>query len=110
MSNNRGMKRWLPFSNLVEQQTFIDKMLYEKYKIDRPRVSIEQARKIDRLLKEYSSTSLTFKLYMDGYLYTYKGKIVKLDKNKKIVYFDDFFIPLINIIDIEDPDPFSDIC
>ena len=110
MEKSRGMKRWLPFQSLVEQETYIDKMLYEKNKIPRPLVSVEQARKIDKILKEYSDTTLNFKIYIDGYLYTYKGKIMALDKNKKIVYFDDFFIGVRDIIDIDDPDPFSEIC
>ena len=108
---DRGMKRWLPFQSLVEHGSYLDQMMYEKYKIDKPQVSIEQARKIDRLLKEYDGTSsLTFKIYLDGYLYTYKGKILKLDKNRKVIYFDDFYIPINNILDIEDPSPFNDIC
>lgn len=108
---NRGMKKWLPFQSLTEQSTYLDKMLYEKYKIDKPQVSIEQARKIDRILKEYDgSSSLTMKIFMDGYLYNYTGKIYKIDKNKKIIYFYDFFIPVKNILDIEDPSPFNDIC
>ena len=48
---DRGMKRWLPFSALIEQQVYLDKMIYEKYKVEKPRVSTEQARKIDRILK-----------------------------------------------------------
>lgn len=107
---DRGMKKWLPFASLVEQQDYLDKMLYEKYKVSRPLVSVEQARKIDYILKYYPDSVLSFKLYIDGYLYTYKGKILKLDKNKKIVYFDDFFLPIKDIIDIENPNPFSDIC
>ena len=107
---DRGMKKRLPFSSLVEQQEYLNKMLYEKNKIARPLVSIERARKIDNILKLYPSTTLNFKLYIDGYLYTYLGKILRIDKNKKIVYFDEFFLPIRDIIDIEDPDPFSEVC
>ena len=28
--SDRGMKKWLPFSSLVEQSTYLDKMIYEK--------------------------------------------------------------------------------
>ena len=107
---DRGMKKWLPFASLVEQQEYLDKMLYEKHKVTRPLISVEQARKIDTILKCYPNTTLHFKLYIDGYLYAYQGKIYKIDKNKKIVYFDEFFIPIRNIIDIEDPNPFDEIC
>ena len=107
---DRGMKKWLPFASLVEQQEYLNKMLYEKNKIARPLVSIERARKIDTILKLYPNTTLNFELYIDGYLYTYVGKILKIDKNKKLVYFDEFFLPIRDIIDIESPNPFADIC
>ena len=105
------MKKRLPFQSLVEQGSYLDQMIYEKYKAPKPQVSIEQARKIDRILKEYDGTSsLNFKLYIDGYVYNFSGKIYKIDANKKTIYFDDFFLPIKNIIDIEDPQPFLDIC
>lgn len=107
---DRGMKKRLPFASLVEQQEYLNKMLYEKNKIARPLVSIERARKIDTILKLYPNTTLNFELYIDGYLYTYVGKILKIDKNKKLVYFDEFFLPIRDIIDIENPNPFADIC
>lgn len=107
---DRGMKKWLPFASLVEQQEYLNKMLYEKNKTARPLVSIERARKIDTILKMYPNTTLNFELYIDGYLYTYVGKILKIDKNKKLVYFDEFFLPIRDIIDIENPNPFADIC
>lgn len=107
--SDRGMKKWLPFSSLVEQSTYLDKMIYEKYKVDKPRVSTEQARKIDRILKEYDGSSLIMKIYVDGYLYTYNGKIEKIDVSKKLIFLQDIYIPIKNIIDIDDPNPFSDV-
>lgn len=107
--SERGMKKRLPFSSLVEQGSYLDKMMYEKFKVDKPRISVEQARKIDRLLKEYDGSSLKMKIYVDGYLYNYEGKIEKIDVSKKIIFLEDIYIPIKNIIDIEDPDPFCDI-
>lgn len=106
---DRGMKKWLPFSSLVEQGSFLDRMIYEKNKIDKPRVSVEQARKIDRLLKEYDGSKIEMKIYVDGYLYKYYGKIEKIDVSKKQIFLEDIHIPIKNIIDIEDPNPFADI-
>lgn len=106
---DRGMKKWLPFSSLVEQGSFLDKMIYEKNKIEKPRVSVEQARKIDRLLKEYDGSNIEMKIYVDGYLYKYYGKIEKIDVSRKQIYLEDIHIPIKNIIDIEDPNPFGDI-
>lgn len=107
--SDRGMKKWLPFSSLVEQASYLDKMLYEKYKVEKPRISVEQARKIDRILKEYDGSILNMKIYVDGYLYTYEGIIEKIDVSKKLIFLKDIYLPIKNIIDIEDPDPFGDI-
>ena len=107
---DRGMKKWLPFQSLIEQEKYLDKMLYEKYKIEKPQISVEQARKINRILSTYTGDTLTMKIYIDGYLYIYSGKIEKIDKSKKILIFEDFYIPIKNVIDIEESAPFLEIC
>ncbi len=99
----------MPFSSLVEQGSFLDKMIYEKNKISKPQVSIEQSRKIDRILREYHNETLSMTIYIDGYLYTYDGKIKKIDVSSKQIFLEDIYVPIKNIIDIEDPDPFYDV-
>ncbi len=107
----RGMKKWLPFSSLVEQGKILERMIYDKYKIDKPLVFNEHTRKIDKILKEYDyKTPLNILIYYDGYLYRLKDKIVSIDINKKIVYFTSFYLPLKNIIDIDNEDLFNSIC
>ena len=106
----RGMKKYLPFSSLTEQSVFLDRMIYEKNKMEKPRISTEQAKKIDFILRNHLNEKLTIKFYLEGYCYFYEGKITYLDKNKKIIYIEDYEIPLKNIIDIESPDIFEEIC
>lgn len=111
LMSDRGMKKWLPFSSLVEQGETLKKMLYEKNKISKPLVSIERARKIDTLLKDYNYLdTLHLTIFFDGYLYEVNKKIVRIDLNKKIIVFDNYFIKINDIIDIEANDPFFDIC
>ena len=111
MSNERGMKKYLPFSSLIEQSDELEKMLYEKHKISKPLISNENATKIDRILRTYNPNELyRFKLYFDGYIYSYFGKIKKIDNYKKVIYFKDFYLPIKNIIDIEDNDYLFDVC
>lgn len=107
---NDGMKRWLPFASLVEQNEFLEKMIYEKNKIKKPKISVEQARKIDNILHEYKDIPLNFKIYFDGYLYTFRAQIQKIDMNNHRIIFKDFSIPIKNIIDIDSPSDFEDIC
>ena len=49
------------------------------------------------------------KIYVDGYIYEYEGRIMKLDINKKRIVLENITIPIKNIIDIEDPNPFEDV-
>jgi len=107
--SDRGMKKWLPFNALIEQNEFLERMIYEKHKIKKPQISVEQACKIDRILKEHSDNVLTFRIYLDGYLYTFNGKIEKLDLPNHKIYFKDFFVPIKDILDIDDPEPFYSI-
>jgi len=108
---DRGMKKWLPFSALVEQGKFLERLIYEKYKVERPQVFNEQAKKIDMTLREYDyKTPLKMKIFYDGYIYDIQEIINFIDKNKKIIYFNDFYIPIKNILDIEEVNLFDRIC
>lgn len=106
----RGMKKFLPFSSLTEQANFINEMIYEKNKVSKPQISNEQAEKINRILLQSIKEELHIKFYLEGYLYFYDGKIDYLDKNKKVIYINDYVIPIKNIIDIDDPDVLDEIC
>lgn len=106
----RGMKKYLPFSSLTEQGVLIDKMLYEKNKTPKPQISIEQARKIDTVLRNYHDEELEIIFYLEGYQYKYFGKIDIIDIKSKCLYLSDYKIPLKNIINIETPNIFDEIC
>ncbi len=109
---DRGMKKWLPFASLVEQGKFLEQMIYQKYKVEKPLVFNEQCRKINNILLNYDyKTPLNLKIYYDGYIYQIQDTIIYIDIKKKVAYFDNFYLPLKNIIDIEDQSsPFDVIC
>ncbi len=100
---DRGMKKWLPFASLVEQGEYLSKMMYEKYKIDKPLILEDTSEIIDKILKDYDFNEvLSLKIFYDGYIYKVVDKIIFIDKNKKLVYFTNFYIPINNILSIED--------
>lgn len=100
---DRGMKKWLPFASLVEQGEYLSKMMYEKYKIDKPLILEDTSEIIDKILKDYDFNEvLSLKIFYDGYIYKVVDKITFIDKNKKLVYFTNFYIPINNILAIED--------
>ena len=108
--SQRGMKKYLPFSSLTEQATYLEKMMYEKNKQPRPRISTEQAEKINRILLQDIDKELHIKFYLDGYFYYYDGKIDFLDTKNKIIVIGEYNIPFKDIIDIESPNVFDEIC
>ena len=51
--SDRGMKKWAPFSSLIEQSTCLEEMRYQKNKIEKPLISIEKAREINEILTNF---------------------------------------------------------
>ena len=109
MNDERGMKGYLPFASLVEQAKYIEEMEREKMKIPKPQISVEQARKINDILTNYTGEALEMKIFIDGKIYEYEGKIL-LNKQKKSFIINDFELSVRNIIDIESPNIFDEIC
>lgn len=107
LNMGRGMKQYLPFSSLVEQATSLEEMSKKRQKIEKPQVSLEQASKINRILTTYKGQELTMKIYLDGVIYDYSGKI-KVYPSKKTFRIRTYEIPLRNIIDIDSPFDFFD--
>ena len=56
--SDRGMKKWAPFSSLIEQSTCLEEMRYQKNKIEKPLISIEKAREINEILTNYHGQEL----------------------------------------------------
>lgn len=97
----RGMKKWAPFASLVEQGEAIEKMRYQRNKIDKPTISTEEAEKINNILANYKKgdeVEITF--YYDGYLYKVKTIIKRIDKNKKALILPDGTLSFKDIVNI----------
>ena len=79
--SDRGMKKWAPFSSLIEQATCLEQMKYERNKIEKPELTQDQIEKIDHALQTYQKGQVVkIKFYSDGYLYEINSSI----KNTKI--------------------------
>ncbi len=102
MNSDRGMKKWAPFSSLVEQSEYLDKMHYQKNKIDKPLISSERAEKIDEILHNYNDRLFEIEYYYDGYLYKVVREIIRVDITKRELVFSDGRLPFSNIIDINE--------
>lgn len=98
--SDRGMKKWAPFSSLIEQSTMLNKMFYEKNKKSKPQISSERASKINQILNNYGGEKLLIKYFYDGYIYETSLSIKRIDTINRKLIFEDGSIPFSEIIDI----------
>lgn len=98
--SDRGMKKWAPFSSLIEQSTCLEKMKYEKNKIDKPLISSERAEKINQILVNYAGQEVEIKYYYDGYIYTITTTIKRVDKEYKKLVLPSGTLSFKDIIDL----------
>ena len=61
--SDRGMKKWAPFSSLIEQSSVLNEMFYEKNKKAKPQISSERASKINQILSNYGGEKIKIKYY-----------------------------------------------
>lgn len=99
---NRGMKKWAPYKSLNEQADFINKMYYEKHKIERPVISNEVAEEINYILMNYDNEILLITYFDDGYIYKINVPLYKIDITNRRLYLDRLsYIGFENILNIE---------
>lgn len=99
--SDRGMKKWAPFSSLIEQSTVLNEMFYQKNKKEKPSISQERASKINQILVNYSGQQLRIKYYYDGYLYELVTTIKRIDTLNKKLIFEEGNLKFSDIIDID---------
>ena len=87
--SDRGMKKWAPFSSLIEQSICLEEMKFAKNKVEKPKISNEIAEKINSILVSYNGQEVTITYYYDGYIYKLKTVIKSINTyNKKLnLYF-----------------------
>ena len=104
--SERGMKKWAPFASLIEQSSCLEKMKYERNKIEKPKISSDRAQKINAIIVNSHSETLKIKYFYDGYLYEISAQIKRIDALNKVLVTDKGSLPLSNIIDINSEDYF----
>ena len=98
--SDRGMKKWAPFSSLIEQSSVLNEMFYEKNKKAKPQISNERASKINRILSNYGGEKIKIKYFYDGYIYEVSTIIKRIDTLNRRLIFEDGVMPFSEIIDI----------
>ena len=100
--SDRGMKKWAPFSSLIEQATCLEEMKYQRNKISKPILTEDQIEKINYILQSYQKGKIVkIKFFHDGYLYIINTSIRKIDLDNKVLVLENGKLSFSNIIDIE---------
>lgn len=99
--SDRGMKKWAPYSSLIEQSSVLEQMFYEKNKVSKPSISNERAEKINMILMNYQHQELDIKYFYDGYVYILKTRLKRIDTTNKKIILEEGSIPFSEIIDVD---------
>ncbi len=100
--SDRGMKKWAPFSSLIEQATCLEEMKYQRNKISKPVLSEDQIEKINYVLQaSKKGQQLHIKFFHDGYLYEINAIVKRVDVDNQILILENGKLAFTNIIDID---------
>ena len=106
--SDRGMKKWAPYSSLIEQATCLEEMRYQRNKIAKPELSEDQKEKINYALQNYKKgNEINIKFFHDGYLYIAKTEIKRIDLENRQLILSNGKLSLFDILDIETNDFFN---
>ena len=84
--SERGMKKWAPYKSLNEQEDYLNKLHQKQVKIERPRISSDEAESIDEILVNYHGEELLIEYWRNDKINTVSSILSKIDAvNKKIV-------------------------
>ena len=103
MYKDRGIIKWAPFDALVGFNQEIAKMLYNKYKTDKPILLEDKLEDMNNILLEAyeKNEEVSIIYYEDGYQKTIYGKIKLIDKIKSLIHLENgFLISFTNTLNI----------
>lgn len=103
--SDRGMKKWAPYSSLIEQATCLEEMRYKRNKIEKPTLEEDQIEKINFTLSNYEPGSIVkIKFFYDGYIYFISSSIKRIDVENQTLILKDGKLKFNQILDIEIPE------
>ena len=105
--SERGMKKWAPYSSLIEQATCLEEMKYQRNKISKPVISDDRIETINYVLQSYRKGQIVkIKFFHDGYLYKIETTIRRIDLENNILVLENGKLKFENLIDIDTGDIF----
>ena len=84
--SERGMKKWAPYKSLNEQEDYLKKLHKNQEKVERPRISSDEADNINEILVNYHGEELLIEYWRNEKINAVSSILSKIDPiNKKIV-------------------------
>ena len=84
--SERGMKKWAPYKSLNEQENYLNKLHQKQNKVERPKISSDEAENINEILVNYHGEELIITYWRNDKINTVSSILKKIDPiNKKIV-------------------------
>ncbi|HNX16668.1 MAG TPA: YolD-like family protein [Bacilli bacterium] len=93
--SDRGMKKWLAYRSLVEQDSALKNNSNKRIKIEKPLVSQDEAEQINSILINYRGEELAISFFRDGKILNEEIVIKKIDMserklvlaNRRVIHF-----------------------
>ena len=84
--SERGMKKWAPYKSLNEQENYLNKLHQNQNKVEKPKISSDEADNINEILVNYHGEELIITYWRNDKINTVSSILKKIDPiNKKIV-------------------------
>lgn len=98
--NDRGMKKWMAYKSLNQQEGFLNKMKKNKARIEKPLISSSKAEEINEILSAYHGEKVVVSFYFDGEVKVSRGTIEKIDTFYNLIKMNDIRILFKDIVDV----------
>ena len=100
--SERGMKKWAPYKSLNEQENYLNKLHKNNEKVEKPKISSDEAEEINEILVNYHGEELLITFYRNEKILSITSTIKKIDpENKKIVLPDRKTIYFTELVGLE---------
>jgi hypothetical protein len=98
--SDRGMKKWAPFSSLIEQQGELNKIKKQKQRIEMPILSEEEIQNINFALANYRKQIVELTYFKNGEIRTISTKLTQISVENQSLKSIDGVILFASIIKI----------
>lgn len=103
--SDRGMKKWNAYKTLEDHMPSVEKTMQNRYKVNKPQISSEEAEIINYHLVNYHGEEVVITYYENNEIQEITTTIKKISpENREIILPDKKKIKFVNLLGIKDKD------